>query len=232
MKCLGAGVEAVFVLGTAIKINFQSVQMRAVFYKGERAVLIPVSRVRRRPERGAENPRKHGPLITGHPAGGQISHQGGAVRAHGAKHLRIAKRKTQRTVATHGNTADTAVLALGANAIVTLDIGNEFADEKILVSHFSVAGVDVETSASVGCDNQELANFVLGPKIDHKVHSALINQKLRVGAEPVKEIQYGIPLLFRIITGGKNHAVRYGAVENLAGYGTAFGAAKSGGLSR
>lgn len=70
VKCLGTGVEAVFVLRTAIKINFQSVQMRAVFYKSERAVLIPVGRVGRRPERGAENPRKHGPLITRHPAGG------------------------------------------------------------------------------------------------------------------------------------------------------------------
>src|ERR1700683_5158589 len=102
--------------------------MRAVFYKRERAVLIPVGGVRGRPERGAENPRKHGPLITRHPAGGEISHQGSAVRAHGAEQLRIAKRKTQPTVATHGNTTDTAVLALGANAIVTLDIRNELTD--------------------------------------------------------------------------------------------------------
>src|SRR5271155_1261342 len=113
--------------------------MRCVFHQREGAVLVPVSRVGRRTERGAENSRKHGALITRHSSSGKISHQGGAVRADRAKHLRIAERKAQRTVAAHGNSADTAVLALAANPVVTLDVGNKFVHEEILVTHLSIA---------------------------------------------------------------------------------------------
>src|ERR1700735_61092 len=102
-------------------------------------VLFPVSRVGRRTERSAENAREHSPLVARHSSRGKISHQGGAVRAHGTKQLRVAQSQVHGAVTAHGNAADATGLAIAANPVVTLNVRNEFVDEEIFVTHLSIA---------------------------------------------------------------------------------------------
>lgn len=153
--------------------------------------------------------------------------------ADGAKQVRIEKGETERAVAPHGDAGDAAVLAAGANAVVALDVGDEFANEEILVADFGVAGIDVEAAASVGRDDEKFGDLLLLPEVFDHVEAAGIDQHLRIAAEAVKPVKDGIALRgLRIVRRRQDDAVGNGAAEDFAGRGAAFSTALGEGRGR
>ena len=139
VKCLRAGVESVVIFGAAIEIDVHADRARAIADNREWAIALPEGGIEWIAERSAQREGDRGFLRAGHLDVRQVGDQRGAVRADRAEHLRISKREPQRAIASHRDAGDAAVRAVGADAIVAFDEGQEFLDEKILVAHAAVA---------------------------------------------------------------------------------------------
>ena len=152
------------------------------------------------------------------------------MRADGAEQAGIKEGEAERSVAAHGDAGNAAMAAVAKNAVVRLDVGQEFADEEILVADAGVARVDVKGAAGAGRDDQELGDFLLLVQILDHIQAAAGDELLGVAAQAVKEVEDGIAAGFVGIVGGrKNHAVGNGVAEDLAGGVATFGAALGGG---
>src|SRR5262252_1419685 len=120
MKPLGSHVEPVFVFCAAIEVNLHSNRPRAIAHECERAVAVPKGLIKRRPKGAADRQRERTLNCSTDLRARQLRNQRRTVRANGTKELRIAKTKTQRAVAAHGDPGDTPLRAIGANAVVSL----------------------------------------------------------------------------------------------------------------
>ena len=141
--------------------------------------------------------------------------------------------KMEGTVAAHGNAGDRAIGAALTDLIAAFDEGEKFLQEKILVTDFAVAGVDVETGAAGGSGDEEILEAAFFAEIFDEVPSAGVNKGLLVIAEAVEEIENGEAARFVGIKAGRQkNAVRNGAGEDFAGEGVALDAARSGRSTR
>lgn len=223
----GAAKEAEIVLGATVKIDFEAGETGGAG-KSERIVAAPQGGIGRRAE-GAKNAQKRRLLRIGDADVGKFIEKRGAIGAHGGEEFGMTERKVKRPVAAHGNSGDAAGTAEGRSSIGMVNEGNEFADHKIFVVDATVAGVDVETRASVRRDDEEFADFVLLPKILDEIPAAGSDEELFVAAQTMKEVKNRIAARFAgVVTWWKDGAVANVVAEDFAGGGAALNAAEAG----
>src|SRR5271165_7228741 len=166
MKCPRARVEAELVFGSAVEVDFHSRGPRAFCHQRERIIVVPEGAI----ERGAEG-RAHGPgeRLSLRTIGGsslrQFRYERGAVCAGRPEKLRIPQGEPQGSIAAHRDARYAAVAPLGLNAIMAFYKRQKLADEKILVTHFAVARIDVKAAVRAGSDDQEFPDLLLLPQI-------------------------------------------------------------------
>src|SRR5215470_16094509 len=133
MERLRAAVESVAVIAAAIKINLQTRGTWTVPHNRERIFPMPERRVEGRAESRAKNPGDSHFLCAGNIHAWRLVDQGSTVRSDRAKQMRIKKRESQRAIAAHRNAGNPATAAFTPDAVMRFYVGNEFANEEILV---------------------------------------------------------------------------------------------------
>ena len=224
MELLGAAIETVIVLRAAIKVNLQAGWRRAFAHQSERAVAIPEGAIERRAKRAAECARDGGGRIRVKPALRRVCDQRGAIGADRTEKIRMTKRQMQGAVAAHGHAGDSTTAAAFFRAVMRIDEGHHFLNQKILVGAFSVARIDEEGAIAIGRDDQKFTDLHLFPQILREIEAAGVDHGLLVLAEAVQEIQHRVaarPVV--VVAGRQQNAVLDFAVEKLAGHGATLG---------
>lgn len=135
VQCGSASVETVIVLIAAIEVNLEAGEICGASQR-ERAVGIPEGGIRRAAENSAENAGTRG--LRGSKKVGKFFDECGAVSADGNEELRMAEGEMQRAESAHRNAGNGAVSAAGSDTIVSLDKGEKFLEQKILIAYFSI----------------------------------------------------------------------------------------------
>ena len=109
-----------------------------------------------------------------------------------AKHVVVLYGVVQRTVATHRQTANGTLRLVLTHIQQSLDSGNEFLEEVVLVGHTVLDTVTVESLHSIGSDHHHLANIAtVDGCAGHGGQVALVEPRVLVVAIAVKHIEYG-----------------------------------------
>src|SRR5262245_48405217 len=141
----------------------------------------------------------------------------------------MTKRDVQSTVASHRNTADSAVRTSGTDPIPRFNAGKKLLHQEILVADLPAVRIDVKRRTSLRRDNQKLTDLLPLPQVLHQVERATVHEHLLVVPEPMKKIENGIFLrLVAVIARRQNNAVVHGMRKNLAWQGLAFNSARGG----
>src|SRR5205814_2540322 len=95
--------------------------------------------------------------------------------------------------------------------IPLLNVGDEFLQEEIAVTSFTICRIDKEGSPPLGRRDKEVADPVLLPQVLNYIPAAAVEERLLVVAYSVEEIQHRIAarrVLGRIALGEK-HAITH-----------------------
>src|ERR1700719_443403 len=141
--------------------------------------------------------------------------------------------KAQCAIASHGDSADRASRAAGANPVFTFDVGQELLQKKIVVAHGSVRRIDVKAAAAFGCGDEKIAHLVLLAQILEQRPAATVEEGLLVIAQTVQEIEHRIALWRILLRGGivvcrYVDAIMHDLLKDMAVQCTAVDAALSG----
>src|SRR5271165_1039600 len=140
MESRSAFFKAVVIVLAAVEIDSElSHSGNISLGQNKRTVALPVSHVNRMSEdRRQQLPERRTGAGRGVELLGRLSHQRGALRAHGRKHFWMCKRETESAIATHRDAADRSILTARADPIFALDIGDELLQKKIAVAYRTI----------------------------------------------------------------------------------------------
>jgi len=224
----GTGFKSIVIVVATVEVDFQAGETGGA-RKGDGAIAVPERGVRGGAEDLAQNARAR--RIRGRAEKFRKRFdERGAMGCYGNEQLRVGKGEMQGAIAAHRDTGDGAVAPAGRDAVAFFDEREELLQQEIFVTGFSVFGVDIETSATIGSGNQKVSDFVLLAHVFDEIPGAGVDKGLLVVAKAVEEIEDGKQARLVLVEGRrKDDAKGNGARQDFAGESVAFDTACSGG---
>src|SRR5256885_1215969 len=191
---LCGGCKSVFVLLSAINVDRLSSDLRFVFARQEKwIVLVPMRNINWIAEHTAQQfGQRSGVVKVSIQFARRFCHQRGTLRAHRSEKLGMRKGEAQRSVTPHGKPGDPSRLAFANHAILGFDKRQELCEKKIAVAIMFVGRIDEKTAAAFRCNYQEVADLVIAPQVLDQAPATALEQSLLVLSEPVQKIKNGI----------------------------------------
>src|SRR5580704_565865 len=127
----------------------------------------------------------------------------------------MCKGGSQRSVASHGNSADRTGTADLIDAVFVFDQRNKFPKQEIAVAHGAIRRIDVKRTSAFRSGDEKFSYLVLLAKIIQHRPSTAVEERALVVSQAVQKIKHRIfldrlPRLGRVIAGREINAIMNG----------------------